>query len=168
MPSRWILLRSTVENCTITGMSGAAVASSNGGSVTIADSTLKDNGGVAMIGAGSANLTVDRVRAERTSGAAITFGAGGQLTIRDSFFSGGSGGFIHVDAIGNEQPRVDIVSSSFIDNGGPGLAVSANDSSRITLNLRDSTIARTSYGVSVVAVPPAAARSVPRRQPDRG
>lgn len=146
-----------IENCVFTGLLAAAVQSSAGGVVTISDSTFQDNGGVAFAGPGSANLTMNRVRSQRTTAIATIFQGTGQLTIRDSLFTGAGAGFVKVDAFGTEQPRADILSTSFIECGGPGLVFNANDSSSITLNLRDSTVSHTTYGVSVIAVAPAAA-----------
>ena len=147
----------SIENCVFTGMSGAAVQSISGGSVAISDSSFIDNGGVALLGPGSANLTMNRVRAERTLGIAVEFQGTGQLTIRDSLFTGAGGGFVKFDAYGTAQPKAEILSTTFTGSGGPGFDVNAHDSSTITLNLRDSTVSHTTKGVSVIAVAPAAA-----------
>ena len=143
-----------IDNCVFVG-TPKAVDTYTSGLISISDSVFTNNGGVAWISPGSDSLTLDHVRVERGPGTAIGFAGKGQLTIRDSSFSGGIGGFVQLNAHIDAKPRVDILSTTFVDSGGPGLLFTANDTSSITVNIRDSVISHTTAGVTFSASAPA-------------
>ncbi len=140
----------TVENCLIANLPGDAIVVNTAASVRVTNTTIRDNGSVAVYLLNGARATVVRSTISGNNfGVAVMALAAGNATTADIAASTVDGGGIGVYALSGDPSasvKVSVHDSRLVRNGGQGVSGQSGAGGTVTLTVSRNLIANNNNG----------------------